>query len=308
MEHPKHQPFQIALVALDLTKMDEHLIRYASMLCKLLSLERLFFLHVAKDLELPEELLEKYPTLMAPLDESLQADIMKKVMKHFKNIKTDVECVVKDGPPIEKILKFAKVKAVDLILMGRKKSLEGSGLVSSHIARKCPSSLLLVPEISKPKIKKVLVAVDFSGHSAIALNHALALVNDAPKQVELMHSYTVPPGYTKIGKTYEEFDEIIKGHAQRECREFLKKHQFPKEIRCAYFSSGPESKEEAIHNHAVECGADMILVGSRGRTATSSILMGSLAEKLVLLESEIPVLIVKKKGENMGFIEAMLRI
>ena len=49
-------------------------------------------------------------------------------------------------------------------------------------------------------------------------------------------------------------------------------------------------------------------MGSKGRTASASILLGSVAEKLVQANNEIPMLILKKKGENMGFFEALFKI
>ncbi len=309
MEAFEHQPYQIALVALDLTEMDDHVIQYVSVISKILHLNRIYFLHVAKDLELPEELLKKYPSLMAPLDESLELEMRQQVNKYMEDtVDVSLEFVVKEGAPIEKILKFAKVKEVDLIFMGRKRSLKGSGLVSSHIARTCPSSLLLVPEQFNSQVKQILVPVDFSNHAYLALKQAEELTKEKGRQVRLVHLFTVSSGYSKIGKSYEEFEEIIEGHAQNDCQKFLNKYQFAKDLECAYINSRDGSKAELIHNHAVSCKADMIVIGSKGRTLASAILIGSLAERLVFYESDIPVLVVKKKHENMSFIEAIFRI
>jgi len=54
--------------------------------------------------------------------------------------------------------------------------------------------------------------------------------------------------------------------------------------------------------------ADMILLGSRGRTKSAAILLGSVAEKLVMVNNVLPMLIFKKKGETVGFFEALFRI
>lgn len=165
-----------------------------------------------------------------------------------------------------------------------------------------------MPEQFNHEIKKVLVPVDFSNHAVLALRQAEELTNDMGSQVELVHLYTVSSGYSKIGKSYEEFEEIIKGHAENECKKFLKKYQFPEDLKCTYINSSEGSKAELIHNHAVACKADMTVIGSKGRTLASAILIGSLAERLVFRESDIPVLVVKKKHENMGFIEAIFNI
>ncbi len=308
MEAFKFQPYQIALVGLDLTEMDDHVINYVAMISEILPLERIFFLYVAKELELPKEVLEKYPALLAPLDESIQMDLKQKVNKYFKDSKVETVCVVKDGEPIEKILKLAKVKHVDLIVMGRKKSLKGSGLVSSRIARKCPSSLLLVPEKFNNSIKKLLIPVDFSRHAALSVKQGIRFVKKSFKDIELVHIYSVPSGYSKVGKSYEEFAKIIKGHAMNKCAKFLNENEFPSDIKCNYILEDHSNKGELIHDHAVDTKADLIVIGSRGRTRASSILIGSCAEKLVFHDSDMPVLIVKNKGENMDFLKAILRI
>ncbi|MEO1050592.1 MAG: universal stress protein [Bacteroidota bacterium] len=306
MKTAQYQPFKTALVALDLSYMDEHLIRYTAMLSKVLPLERIFFVHVAKDLELPDEVLTKYPDLLAPLDETIETDINKKIATHFGDSEVEVSCTIKEGSPIQEILKMAKIKIADLIIMGRKKSLEGSGLVTSHLARKCPSSLLLVTEGFNKHIHNILVPVDFSGHAALAAKHALAMADNSEAKVQLAHVFTVPSGYSKMGKTYEQFAEIMKSHASHDCENFLRIHELPKDLNCEYLLNGENKFSRIIYNEAKELKMDLIILGSKGRTDASSILMGSQAEKLAYADGDIPILIVKNKGENMGFLETLL--
>jgi len=53
--------------------------------------------------------------------------------------------------------------------------------------------------------------------------------------------------------------------------------------------------------------ADLVVIGSRGRTKTAYFLIGSTAEK-ILWTLSVPVMIVKKKGSNYGVIEALLDV
>ncbi len=308
MEEINNGPFKVILVALDLSEMDDRLIRYAAVMSKMAPIERIIFVHVAKDLELPDDLRKKYPDLLAPLDESIESDIRGKVEGIFGPTDVDINYIIKEGNPIEKLLKLSKIKEVDLILMGRKKSLRGSGLVSSHIARKCPCSLLLVTEDFNEQISKILVPVDFSQHSLMATRQALGLATNADAQVVFSHAYHVPSGYHKTGKSHDEFAKIMKGHAENDCKRFLQRNELPADIECEYMLTNDGLTAELVYTYGKNAQADLIVMGSKGRTRTSAILMGSLAEKIVFKSADIPVLIVKSKGENMGFLEALLRV
>ena len=43
-----------------------------------------------------------------------------------------------------------------------------------------------------------------------------------------------------------------------------------------------------------------MVIGSRGMTSAAAVFMGSVTEKLIRHNRKIPMLIVKKKGENAG--------
>jgi len=53
---------------------------------------------------------------------------------------------------------------------------------------------------------------------------------------------------------------------------------------------------QEILKSAREMEADLIVIGSRGRTGIEKLLLGSVAEKVVL-QSPIPVLMIKGDGE-----------
>lgn len=304
-----NQHFRTALAGLDLTEMDDHIIRYAAMMCRALSVEKIVFVHIAKSLELPQKVLKEYPDLLAPLDESIQMDLQKKIGSFFDTApNTEVIIEVKEGDPIEKILRLTKIKEVDLILMGRKRSLKGSGIVSSRIARKSPCSLLLIPENSPHLISKIMVPVDFSRHSALAVSCAGHISEATGAELFFTNVYKVPSGYHATGKSYQEFASIMEHHAHHDYQDFLVRHQLTKEVPCFYLLSKDGDYAERLYQYSRDIQADLIVLGSRGRTSAAVVLIGSLAEKLTYLDHDIPLFIVKEKGENMGFIQALMRV
>ena len=309
MDEQEYHGFRVALAALDLTEMDDYIIPYSATICYALSIERIIFVHVAGSLELPERVLDEYPDLLAPLDESIEIDIRKKVDVHFADVPgTEVSIEVKEGNTIEKILRLTKIKEADLIFMGRKRNLKGSGIVSSHIARNAPCSLLLVPENPPLVMEKVMVPLDFSSHSTMAFRYAHMIAQNTDAALNCIHLYRVPSGYYATGKSYEEFAQIMETHARNDYHKFLEKFDLEEEPPCDFLLSKDGDQAELLYKHCEMSQANLILFGSRGRTSASVLLMGSLAEKLTYLDADIPLLIIKKKGENMGFFQALMRV
>jgi len=297
------------LVALDFTEMDELLVKYTSHLAKFLNSEKVYFIHIAKDLELPDELKKNYPDLLAPGDESMTNRIEKLVETAWESdYKCEHAIEVKEGDPSEQILKWVDIKAVDMMVMGRKRKLKGGGIVPQKIAKVAHTSIMMVPEDYQFKLDKIVVPVDFSKHSKLAVEEAIAINKDQKISVTLLNIYRVPVGYNKTGKTYDEFAEIMEAHAQSDFKEFIAKNEFPDNLICHYGLDEDDAPADKIFEYASKENADMIIMGSKGRTGLASILLGSVAEKVVTYDSEIPLMIVKEKGENMGFLKALLKL
>jgi len=123
-----------------------------------------------------------------------------------------------------------------------------------------------------------------------------------------VHIYGVPTGYYKTGKSHEEFSEIMKSHAKKDYDEFLASYSFPSDIPCDYLLTDNGHYAELTYSYAENNAVDLIILGSRGRTAISSAMMGSVAEKLVYSDNDIPVLIIKEKGENLGFLDVLMKL
>lgn len=75
MKKSGYDPYRTAMVALDLSQMDDDLIRYAAIISEILQLKCVLFIHVARSLALPKDLLEEYPDLLEPLDRSIETSL-----------------------------------------------------------------------------------------------------------------------------------------------------------------------------------------------------------------------------------------
>lgn len=302
------------VVGLDLSPLDETVIEYTALISKLLNVDKIYFIHVGKNLELPKEVLQKYPDLLAPVDEGIEFKIEEKVKNKFDTgfYNNNIEIKISEGNPFEKLLKWIKIKEADLVIMGLKMARsKEEGLLPRKITNLAPSSVLLVPENAKATITNIAVATDFSKYSYLALQAALTLQNVLKKAVEVFcqHIYEVPTGYHTTGKSYEEFANIMKKNSEELYDRFLKKFGLQdKKIKCHFELDKVDNTAKAIQKASIKNNANLIVVGSKGRTEAAAMLLGSIAEKLINYDHEIPLLIVKEKGENMTFIEALLNV
>lgn len=301
--------FPRIMVGLDLTEMDDILIYKTKIFLKFLGVEKCYFVHVAKDLEIPEEIVAQYPNLMAPLDESLEAIMKDKI--HAQNFPEDVEIEIfaEEGDhPLDTFLRWAKIKDVDLIVMGRKESLSGSGTLANGVAKKAPCSVMLLQEKRPPGLPtKILVPTDFSEHNHLIYTFGERIADEMSASLLPIHIFDVPSGYSKTGKSYDEFAEIMQANAEKDFKKFVSKHNHP-ELECHYVLSDHDNPGELIMQEAGKLQADMIIMGSRGRTSSAAILLGSTAERLIEANNLLPMIIFKRKGETMGFFEALFKI
>ncbi|WP_373396487.1 universal stress protein [Algoriphagus halophilus] len=301
--------FSKAMIGLDLTEMDDILIEKTIVFLKFLGIDKCYFVHVAKDLAIPQDILEKYPDLLAPGDESLEALIQDKLKKFNFPENIELEVFAEEGNhPLDTFLRWAKIKDVDLIIMGRKETLEGSGSLAKGIAKKAPCSILMLQEKRPPGLpKKIMIPSDFSEHTHMIYDFGERISDELHAELVPVHMYHVPHGYSKTGKSFEEFAEIMKENARHDFQKFVSKHNHP-ELECQFVLNDGQDDGKVLLDEALELGVDMVLLGSRGKTKSAAILLGSVAEKLVMVNNVLPMLIFKKKGETMGFFDALFKI
>lgn len=300
------------IVCLDQSDMDETLVKFAAFIAKTNQSKKIYFTNVIRNLSIPKDILAEFPNLISNMVKERENQMKKVVAENFDpNIKVSSSFIVKEGQLSKKILKLANEKSADLILVGRKTSLPGSGVVSQRLARRASCSLLIVPENSQPKVKKLLVPSDFSDYSKDALEEAIEIAekNEGKSEIICQNVYAVPSGYHFTGKSYEEFSEIMLQNATINYKKFIRKIDTKSiKIKPLYTKDEDDDPVVDIITKAGEIKADMIIIGAKGRTAATALFIGSMAERLIQMNDKVPLLVTRPKGKNAGIIEYILEI
>lgn len=275
------------IVCLDQSDLDETLVRFASFVSRVNQTKKIYFTNVIRNLQIPKEVLEEFPNLIDNMVEERKRQMKDVVDKNFSK-KEDIEFsyVVKEGQLSKKILKLAHEKSADMIIIGRKVTLPGTGVISQRLARRASCSLLIIPEKAEPKMDKLLVPSDFSDYSKDALEEAIIIVEKYGGKAEIIcqNVFTIPSGYHFTGKSYEEFTSIMLMHAEINFKKFIRNIDTKNlKITPIYTQDDDDDPVEEIIAKAKEISADGIIIGAKGRTAATALFIGSMAERLIQL-------------------------
>jgi nucleotide-binding universal stress UspA family protein len=300
------------IVCLDQSELDITLVKFASFISKVNQTKKIYFTNVIRNLNIPKDVLEEFPHLIDNMVEERKMQMKEIVDKTFGDHENvEFSYIVKEGQLSKKILKLAHEKSADMILVGRKVNLPGTGVVSQRLARRASCSLLIIPENSVPKMDKLLVPSDFSDYSKDAMEEAIMIVEKYGGNAEIVcqNVFTVPSGYHFTGKSYKEFTAIMLMHAEINFKKFIRKID-TKDIKITpvYTQDEDDDPVEDILSKAKEIKADSIIIGAKGRTAATALFIGSMAERLIQLNDQFPLLVTRPKGKNAGILDYILEI
>lgn len=301
--------FDEILIALDMSKADESLIRYGFGIAALVDTKEIILMHVSSQ-NLKEEIKldnGEVETVKYRLSNQIRG-LAEPIAREHPTVQLAVE--VLSGDPLTAMLKASKEQKVDLIIVGRKSVGQGSGKVARELTRRALCSVFSVPFSAKPKIKRIVLPVDYSDFSKMAMNKAIAIAKKNPGiEILPLSIYGLPTGYLQSGKTEEEFSAIMRKNTEKQYKHFIK--QFDSTgvtITPKYQLDTKNFLAKIIFNVALVEDADLIIIGSKGRTTMAAAFLGSTTEKLLKQNMAIPTLVLKKRGGNLGFFEALLNI
>jgi nucleotide-binding universal stress UspA family protein len=139
----------------------------------------------------------------------------------------------------------------------------------------------------------ILVAVDFSDSSDNAFQMALALAQKFLSRLLILHVINEPVdlrGFYVPHISFDKLEEEIEEGAKKLMESFCRQHTGDFENYQSLIVPGMPFDE--IIKQAERNGAELIVLGTHGRTGLDHVLFGSTAEKVVR-KSKVPVLTVR---------------
>jgi nucleotide-binding universal stress UspA family protein len=143
--------------------------------------------------------------------------------------------------------------------------------------------------------KTILFATDFSEGSDFAFNSALSLARKFDSKLLIVHIINEPVdlrGFYVPHISFDKLEEEIEQGAEKLMEKFCRTHLEDFSNYETFVLPGIPYDE--IIKTAVQFNADLIVLGTHGRTGLDHVLFGSTAEKVVR-KSPVPVMTIRIK-------------
>jgi nucleotide-binding universal stress UspA family protein len=213
------------------------------------------------------------------------------------------DCIIREGEDSYTYIVDEAVKRKStMIVMGRRgrtglrRLMMGS--VTARVIGHAPCTVLVVPRAAEFECRHILVATDGSTYGDAAAAEAISMAKQLGSRLtalSVVHSESMSPM------------DIVSSQMQRDLiaeKEMKEAEQNVKKVKDAAVAAGIKTDalimggkpSEAIIQTAKDKQADLIVLGSHGKTGVEKLLVGSVAERVIVL-SPCPVLVVKKNKE-----------
>jgi nucleotide-binding universal stress UspA family protein len=311
--------FDRILVCIDQVERDANILKYASALGQTLDPREIHLLHVSVPPRIPVIASDDGMPLVADLGqgptpaydrEQIMETLVAASNRYLGDFPEEIRYVeAREGFPLNEILQFASVNAIDLIIIGRnygdRIERGDKALLARRVTRRSTCSVLTLSESYEAKFDRIVVPCRDSECSANALTAACQIASTHGGEVDALNVFYLYPTSYQAGISMADHEMMLEKHAKRECDSLLERID-PGGVMVAKVCLPDPALAPVmiILSWCKESNCDLIVIGARGRTGAAGILLGTVTEQLIRV-SPAPVLAVKKKGECIGVVRAL---
>jgi len=203
----------------------------------------------------------------------------------------EIQAFVKIGHPFSEILSLIKEHHAEILVLGSRgfgtQEVHRVGTLASRCVRKAPVEVLLVRKNQNSPFTAIACCIDFSDNSLRAAHRAAEIAKQDGATLRLVHIYR-PPIYpdTEIGWLGPAYPMIQEPGMQTNSETRLEKlgyelgleydiQDISTVVRLSTNVSG------GLQKALTEANADLVVLGTRGRTGLKTLLLGTTAESLI---------------------------
>lgn len=220
---------------------------------------------------------ERLEVVAAQMRTQLAERTQRPDMARFK-----IETEVRVGKPFVELISLCRDWKGDVIVVGVSPRGEERflGSTGERVLRKSPTPVLIAKQDLAIGPKTILIPTDFSACAQKAAREALALVRGFGGRAVFLHVLDLPSIYpTAYGADPIMVPPVVPGDLEPDWQEFLQ--DLPLEEVLWEKQTREGRAAQTIADAAVEVGADLIVIGTHGRTGIAHMLLGSVAEQVL---------------------------
>jgi len=145
--------------------------------------------------------------------------------------------------------------------------------------------------------KRMLVAVDGSKTSHLALKAAITLAKELKSEIRLLHIVDVIAAYglAEVAFPVTEYKKLLSESGEKllaQCGETVRKSGIACDTKCPVIDTMARRVHDVIEEEARSWLADLIVIGTHGRRGFNHFMLGSVAEA-VMRSATVPVLSIR---------------
>lgn len=279
------------LIALDLTEIDDILIKYAYFLKQQRLFESVHFVHNLKVSDIDDVLQE----LLG--DKDIKAIISKnlqnKINKVFGNEAFNLRILEEENTE-HSLMEYSRLEGIHTACLGIKHEDDGTGAMAQKFIRIFKGNVMLVPASPSFSWKKALLPTDFSTpfpKVVQTVDNIKAII--PPLDIQILRSFSIPSFFFPFIDDKKAIDQAEK-HILNQYKELSKKLRLEdKGLSFTARYQGDNSISEVINKEAKSYDADVIIMAAKGSSKISSIFIGSTLNEMVNITPQQTLYIIK---------------
>ncbi len=210
---------------------------------------------------------------------------------------------------VAEVIRMATDLNLELLVMGRRLPHDqlSAGSELYRLVQQAGCSVLFTPSQAHAHLSRLLVWADRTENSRFAVRTAVELARatgDRHPQVLVHAVYSLGYGQHYTGRTRSQAARDVERLTREELTSFLMEIELSG-VQLEIVCTCSDDPAAALIDLAAARNMDAVVVGTSDATLPASVLMGGTV-KTIVSASPVPVLVAKRKGQKIYFLDALL--